>query len=185
MPQKTPLPYAFAKREEFLKLPLDRRTKHLWQAHDFCERQLGQKRFADDELRRNIGVLRRMMLQVAKHVAKQLREEGAWKDPADGRWPRNYKGKDPEHWYDSGAFPPQFLALPRDPDGWREVLAKDPDALFEEMVAWTETPAGHAGVADAELQKLLVERDASTLRAEKADGAEKPQPAAAKNGELS
>ena len=100
-----------------------------------------------------------MMLQVAKETAKKLRDDGSWKDGEDTRWPRNHKGDDIEHWYDSGCFPPQFMALPEDPTSWREVLDKQPESLFDEMIAWVETPAGQAGVGDVELQKLLADRD--------------------------
>jgi hypothetical protein len=142
-----------------MKLPLEERTTHLWQAHEFCQAQLDSDRFTEGELKRNIGVLQRMLLKVAKHMAAQLREQGAWRDADDKRWPRNHKGSDPKHLYDTGAYPPQFLALPRDPTSWREVLSKEPDALFDEMIAWAETPAGQAGVGDEELQKLLADRD--------------------------
>ncbi len=175
MPLQTPLPYAFAQREEFLKLPLEKRTSHLWNAHKFCKEQIGKKRFSDSELERNIGVLQRMLLQVAKHIAAAMRDEGAWRDTSDARWPRNHKGADPEHWYDSGAFPPQFLTLPTDPTSWREILKETPDALFDEMIAWAETPAGQAGVNDEELQKLLADRDCYVPEAGRTDALHQPE----------
>lgn len=159
MSSPTPLPFAFAKREAFLKLSVEKRTTHLWDAHAFCEAQLGQSRFTDEELHRNLRVLRRMLLGVAKHMAKKFQKLGVWKDSADPRWPRNYHGDDSEHWYKSGAFPPQFLSLPEDPDAWRTILKSDPTSLFDEMIAWVETPAGQAGVGDEELQKLLADRE--------------------------
>ena len=156
---QSPLPYAFSRRDEFLRLEPEKRTTHLWEAHVFCERQLGGTRFPEEELQRNLRVLRRMMLQVAKETAKRLREDGSWKNHADPRWPRNHKGADVDHWYDSGSFPPQFLALPEDSGAWRDVLSAHPEALFDEMIAWVETPAGQAGVGDEELQKLLADRE--------------------------
>ena len=171
---QSPLPYAFSRRDEFLRLEPEKRTTHLWEAHVFCERQLGGTRFPEEELQRNLRVLRRMMLQVAKETAKRLREDGTWKNAADPRWPRNHKGADVDHWYDSGSFPPQFLALPEDPVSWREVLSDQPEALFDEMIAWVETPAGQAGVGDEELQKLLADRETYMPGHEKA--AEEPQP---------
>lgn len=168
---QTPLPYAFSRRDEFLRLVPEKRTTHLWEAHAFCERQLGGTRFPEEELQRNLRVLRRMMLQVAKETAKKLREDGSWKDATDPRWPRNHKGADVDHWYDSGAFPPQFLALPEDPGAWRAVLSEQPEALFDEMIAWVETPAGQAGVGDEELQKLLADRETYMPGHEKAPDA--------------
>lgn len=155
MPLQTPLPFAFAQREEFLKLPLENRTAHLWHALKFCKEQLGGKRFAAPELERNIRVLQRMMLEIAKHIAVKLRDEGAWKDGADVRWPRNHVGNDLGHWYDSGAYPPQFLAIPRDSEARLGALESESSAMLDEMIAWAETPAGHAAVDDAEIQSLL------------------------------
>lgn len=114
------------------------------------------------------------MLQVAKEIAKRLREDGSWKNAADPRWPRHHKGADVDHWYDSGAFPPQFLALPDDSVVWRDVLTEQHEALFDEMIAWVETPAGQAGVGDEELQRLLADRETHMPAHEKAP--EEPQP---------
>ncbi len=160
MSLQTPLPFAFAQRDEFLRLPLEGRTKHLWAAHEFCTKEIGGKRFADAELQRNIGVLRRMLLGVAKHMAAKLRAEGAWKDSEDSRWPRNHTGSDVEHWYDSGAFPPQLLALPGDLSADRDLLVGHSESLLDEMIAWVETPAGIAAVDDKELQALVADRQA-------------------------
>jgi hypothetical protein len=114
-----------------------------------------------------------MMLQVAKEVAKRLRDDASWKDAEDKRWPRNHKGDDVDHWYDSGCFPPQFMALPESPNAWREILAKQPESLFDEMIAWVETPAGQAGVGDVELQKLLADRE-TYLPAQEKPATEEP-----------
>jgi hypothetical protein len=160
MSLQTPLPFAFAQREEFLKLPLENRTAHLWHALKFCKEELGGKRFAAPELERNIRVLQRMMLEIAKHMATKLRDEGAWKDESDVRWPRNHVGSDQGHWYDSGAFPPQFLAIPRGTGDVRGALDTESSVLIDEMIAWAETPAGHAAVEDAEIQSLLAEHGA-------------------------
>jgi hypothetical protein len=152
-----------------MALPPESRTRYLWEAHEFCETQLGQGRFTDAELSRNLGVLGKMMHEVAKHLAERRREEGTWSDSLDARWPRNHKGADPEHYYDSGSYPPQLLAFPTNPESWRTGLADKPEALFDEMIAWSKTPAGKSGVGEVELQKLLADRDTYLPHASRAD----------------
>lgn len=158
MVRQTPLPFAYAQREEFLSLPLEQRSPHLWEAYTFCTGQMGLGRVSDSELNRNIGILQSMMLEVARFIAGRLRQDGTWANCSDDRWPRHHSGADIAHLYDSGAYPPQLLTLPNDPAVRRQVFGDSPEQLFDEMIAWSETPAGKAGLGDAELQKLLSER---------------------------
>ncbi|MBI5706560.1 MAG: hypothetical protein HZC36_06175 [Armatimonadetes bacterium] len=159
MVKQTPLPFAYSQREEFLSLPLEKRSPHLWEAYAFCTGQVGLGRIPDPELARNIGVLQTMMLEVARFIAARLRQDGTYANCADERWPRNHTGSDLAHYYDSGAYPPQLMTLPNDPTVRKQVLGEAPEQLFDEMIAWSETPAGKAGLGDAELRKLLSERD--------------------------
>jgi hypothetical protein len=161
MTTQTPLPFAFARREEFLSLPIEGRTSHLWKAYEFCQNQLGCQRYSDEELQRNLRVIRRMMLEVAKSVSKRLLKDDAWKNLSDERWPRNHRGPDPDHWYDSGAHPPQLLTILLAPSGQSAAFTSSQETLYDEMVTWIETPAGQAGVYDTELQRLLEKHQSS------------------------
>lgn len=168
MSRQSPLPYAFAQRSEFMALAPENRTRHLWEAHEFCVLQMGQGRFADAELKRNMGILGKMMLDVAKLLAARLRQEGTWSNPSDKRWPRNHQGGDPEHMYDTGAYPPQIMTFPSERTSWRLALQDKPEEIFNEMIAWAETPAGKVGIGEVEMQKLLADRDTYLPHAERA-----------------
>jgi X-X-X-Leu-X-X-Gly heptad repeat protein len=146
-----PYPWLYQHKDEFFALPPRERAPHIWEAVQFLqyfmdhpEEAAAQNSWAitDEILNQQMDLLRRLALDVAKAIGEELREQGAWKNPYDPRWPRfRPHSKDPL--YLIGGHPPLGLCLPIDQSGQVETHhAREDRGRFEELADWLRTPAG-------------------------------------------
>lgn len=110
----------------------------------------GEVSFEESEIDRNVGLLRHIAMDVCKAIADKLREQGAYRNRFDPRWPRYHpNSKKPE--YLTGCFPPLMLCMRPDEASWKEQSAEALAENARELVEWAKTPAGRHGITPADI----------------------------------
>ncbi len=143
---RIPEPFAFAHKDEFLALPQEDRPPHIWECLQYLEWRRGIGDVPDFEIDRNVGIMRHIAADVAKHLARELEKSATWKDKYDPRWPRYHpNSKDPL--YLTGCHPPLLLCVPENDESWKEADFDDGQREFAE---WFNTPAGLRFLNDEE-----------------------------------
>jgi hypothetical protein len=142
--EQRPYPFAYAQKDEFFALPKEEQPPHIWECLQYLEwrRELGD--LPEEQIDRQVAIMRHIAQDVAKHMARELCAAQAWRNAYDPRWPRYHPdSKDPL--YLTGCHPPLLLCLPDTDEEWAEARS---EASFQEMTDWFFTPAGMHGFTD-------------------------------------
>lgn len=169
-----PHPYVYLHKAEFFALPPEEQPPHIWECLQYLEWRRGIGDVPEEEIDKQRGIMRHVAQDVAKAIAAKLREEGAYKNRFDPRWPRFHpNSKDPL--YLTGCYPPLCMCLPDTDDAWKVIRgAGDGEDNFREFADWFLTPAGMHGFTDetrAEAQRMAAQYEEDVERSRKADEA--------------
>lgn len=166
-----PEPFAFAQKDAFFALRSEQQPPYIWECLQYLENLREASDVPDKEIDRNVGIMRNIALDVAKHIAATLTAEGAWQNAFDPRWPRFHPdSSDPL--YLTGCHPPLVLCVPESDLAWKQVNFDD---CQRELAEWTKTAAGMHSLSDAD--RAQVSADADTYD-KKVKAARKAQAAA-------
>lgn len=146
MMEELPYPFAYAEKDAFFALPYEEKPPHIWECLQYLEWRRPHDDVTDEQVDKQVAIMRHIAQDVAKALALKLGEEGAWRDPYDPRWPRYHpESKDPL--YLTGCHPPLLLCLHNEDAEWKEAAN---DAGMQEMNEWFHSPAGMHGITDEE-----------------------------------
>jgi hypothetical protein len=153
-----PHPFAYAQKDEFFALPLEERPPHIWECLQYLEWRRGEGDLPEADIDAQVAIMRHIAQDVAKHLARKLGAEGAWRDQYDTRWPRYHpNSKDPL--YLTGCHPPLLLCLANDAEQWAGAAS---DASMHEMADWLDSPAGLHGITEEDRERT--KQDAERYR---------------------
>lgn len=143
MPDPPPHPFVYAHKAEFLALPRDEQPPHIWECLQYLDWRRGVGDVPEDEMDRQVSIVRHLASDIARHTADRLREEGAYENRFDPRWPR-FHPNSTAPLYLIGGYPPLFNCLPDDEfKSVSEYLGSEyGDEHLNELVVWLQTPAG-------------------------------------------
>ena len=137
-------------------MPLEERPPHIWECLQYLKWREGVGD-VPDQIEKNVRIMRHIAQDVAKHIAKRLEAQGAYKDQTDRRWPRYHQdSQDPL--YLTGCYPPLNICLPNSDQAWDAGSLNEKLDNLREFTDWFHTPAGMHGFSDdhrAEARKNL------------------------------
>lgn len=177
-----PYPFAYAHKDEFFALPPEEQPPHIWECLQYLEWRRGIGDVSEEDIDKERGIMRHVACDVAKALAAKLREERAYKNRFDPRWPRFHpNSKDPL--YLTGCYPPLCMCLPDTDEDWNHLgsAGGSGEDNMREFADWFSTPAARHVITDeerAEAERMVAdyEQTVETARraqteAEKADRA--------------
>lgn len=149
------VPVALQNPQAVIAMPDMEQVPLLMDALEFALEQRGSDVYPQDQVEQNVKALQWHLGAISHRLKLRLRDEGAWRDLSDSRWPSNFTGADVDRVYSSGVYPPILLVWPPEDDSWTELDKPTRHRLHQELAHWGNTPAGRSTLSEKEIEHFI------------------------------
>lgn len=169
-----PHPFAYSHKDELFALAPAEQAPHIWECLQYLEWRRGIGDLPEEEIDKQVGIMRHIAQDAAKAIARRLQEEGAYKNRFDPRW-RRFHPNSKNPLYLTGVYPALCMCLPDTDEAWNSIRGSgDGEDNFREFADWLGTPAGMHGFTDdqrAESQRMAAQYEQDVERSRKSEEA--------------